>query len=170
MNGVRVSLSGSGHRHAAVQASMELFMTVKDASLAPMIAVIGCDGSGKSTVSEKIVVWASDYGPAATAHLGKQAGNVGRKLTNLPLVGKFIGRFIGHKNFSLREPRAKNKTPGILAALVASMFIYFKCAALIICTQVLFWRIPVQDLVSPLMQSIMALNLAFVSETRSVIT
>ncbi len=97
-------------------------MTVKDASLAPMIAVIGCDGSGKSTVSEKIVVWASDYGPAATAHLGKQAGNVGRTLTSLPLVGKFIGRFIGHKNFSLREPRAKNKTPGILAALVASMF------------------------------------------------
>ena len=97
-------------------------MTVKDASLGPMIAVIGCDGSGKSTVSENIVIWANDYGPAATAHLGKQAGNVGRSLTNLPLVGRLIGRFIGHKKFSLREPRNKNKTPGILAALVASMF------------------------------------------------
>jgi thymidylate kinase len=97
-------------------------MTVEDASLGPMIAVIGCDGSGKSTVSEKIVIWANDYGPAATAHLGKQAGNVGRALTSLPLVGKLIGRFIGHKNFSLREPRAKNKTPGILAAVVASIF------------------------------------------------
>ncbi len=100
----------------------EFSMTVKDASLGPMIAVIGCDGSGKSTVSEKIVIWANDYGPAATAHLGKQAGNVGRALANLPLVGKLIGRFIGHKKFSLREPRTKNKTPGILAALVASMF------------------------------------------------
>jgi thymidylate kinase len=101
---------------------MEFFMTANDASMGPMIAVIGCDGSGKSTVSERIVVWANDYGPAATAHLGKQAGNVGRALTGLPLVGNLIGRFIGHNNFSLREPRAKNKTPGILAALVASMF------------------------------------------------
>ena len=97
-------------------------MTEKDASLGPMIAVIGCDGSGKSTVSDNIVIWASDYGPAATAHLGKQAGNVGRALTGLPLVGKLIGRSIGHKKFSLREPRAKNKTPGILAAVVASIF------------------------------------------------
>ena len=97
-------------------------MTVEDTLLGPMIAVIGCDGSGKSTVVEKIVVWANDYGPAATAHLGKQAGNVGRALTSLPLVGKLIGRSIGHKKFSLREPRAKNKTPGFLAAVVASMF------------------------------------------------
>jgi thymidylate kinase len=100
----------------------EFFMTVKDSSPGPIIAIIGCDGSGKSTVSENIVIWASDYGPAATTHLGKQAGNVGRALTNLPLVGKLIGRFIGHKKFSLREPSNKNKTPGILAALVASMF------------------------------------------------
>jgi hypothetical protein len=52
-------------------------MTGKDASLGPIIALIGCDGSGKSTVTEKIVVWATDYGPTATAHLGKQAGKVG---------------------------------------------------------------------------------------------
>lgn len=97
-------------------------MTVTDASMGPMIAIVGCDGSGKSTVSENLVIWASDYGPAATAHLGKQAGNVGRALSDLPLVGKFIGRSIGHKKFSLREPAAKNKTPGILAAVVASIF------------------------------------------------
>jgi thymidylate kinase len=101
---------------------MEFFMTGSNASIAPMIAVIGCDGSGKSTVSERIVVWANEYGPAATAHLGKQAGNVGRALTDLPLVGNRIGRLIGHKKHSLREPAAKNKTPGILAALVASVF------------------------------------------------
>lgn len=97
-------------------------MTVKEASLAPMIAVIGCDGSGKSTVSEQIMVWAQDYGPAATAHLGKQAGNVGRTLTGLPVVGSFIGRFIGQKKFSVREPATRNKTPGVVAALVASVF------------------------------------------------
>jgi thymidylate kinase len=100
----------------------EFFMTEKDVSMGPMIAVIGCDGSGKSTVSENMVIWASDYGPAATAHLGKQAGNVGRALAGLPLVGKFVGRSIEHKKFSIREPRAKNKTPGIFAALIASMF------------------------------------------------
>jgi len=87
-----------------------------------MIAVVGCDGSGKSTVSEQITVWAKDYGPATTAHLGKQAGNVGRTLTGLPLIGKLIGRIIGQKKFSVREPATKSKTPGVVAALVASIF------------------------------------------------
>jgi thymidylate kinase len=101
---------------------MEFFMTAKDASPGPIIAVIGCDGSGKSTVSEEMVIWAKDYGPASITHLGKQAGNVGRALTNLPLVGGWIERFIGQKKYAIREPRAENKTPGLVAALVASMF------------------------------------------------
>jgi len=61
-------------------------MTVKDASLAPMMAIIGCDGSGKSTVSEQVLACASEYGAAATAHLGKQSGSVGCAVSRWPLI------------------------------------------------------------------------------------
>ncbi len=37
------------------------------AELAPLIAVIGCDGSGKSTLSSDLLDWVRNrYGPAET--------------------------------------------------------------------------------------------------------
>ncbi len=54
----------------------------------PLIAVIGSDGSGKSTVCEHLITVVEKYGAAERVHLGKQAGNVGRAVTKLPLMGK----------------------------------------------------------------------------------
>ena len=53
----------------------------------PLIAVIGSDGSGKSTVCEHLITVVEKYGAAERVHLGKQAGNVGRAVTKLPLMG-----------------------------------------------------------------------------------
>jgi thymidylate kinase len=93
-------------------------MPVDHAALAPLIAVIGCDGSGKSTVSENILVWVRGYGPAAAAHLGKQSGNLGRKLARLPMIGPLLGRVINSKVANVRDDRARNKAPGVFLALV----------------------------------------------------
>ena len=41
---------------------------------APIIAVVGSDGSGKSTVSEELLKLMSSYRPTALCHLGKQTG------------------------------------------------------------------------------------------------
>ncbi|HAI2248345.1 TPA: hypothetical protein HI076_001473 [Escherichia coli] len=49
----------------------------------PLIAVIGSDGSGKSTVCEHLITVVEKYGAAERVHLGKQAGNVGRAVTKL---------------------------------------------------------------------------------------
>ncbi|MDT8282377.1 MAG: thymidylate kinase, partial [Gammaproteobacteria bacterium] len=62
-------------------------MSERPRKFAPIIAIIGCDGSGKTTVSEQVLACASEYGAAITAHLGKQSGNVGRALSRLPLIG-----------------------------------------------------------------------------------
>jgi thymidylate kinase len=97
-------------------------MSDSQQKFAPMIAIIGCDGSGKSTVSEQVLLYAGKYGPAALAHLGKQAGNVGRALSNLPLIGGLFGKLISRKVASVNKSRAKNKTPGILPALVMYAF------------------------------------------------
>jgi thymidylate kinase len=90
--------------------------------LPPLIAVIGCDGSGKSTVSESVLVWVRSCGPAAAAHLGKQSGNVGRALTRLPMIGPLIGRVIDRKVASVRDHRAEKKDPDVFVALVIYVF------------------------------------------------
>ncbi|PKM08078.1 MAG: ATP-binding protein [Gammaproteobacteria bacterium HGW-Gammaproteobacteria-4] len=96
-------------------------MASERAVLGPLIAVIGCDGSGKSTVSAEVLAWASRFGPAAAAHLGKQAGTVGRAVERWPLVGAWLGRVIKRKTDSTRAQRDK-KAPGLLTALVLTVF------------------------------------------------
>lgn len=97
-------------------------MSAKHTGLPPLIAIVGCDGSGKSSVSEAILTWVSDYGPAARVHLGKQSGNIGRALVRLPLIGKWFGRVITRKADHVRHHRGKDKTPDIFPALVISVF------------------------------------------------
>ena len=75
----------------------------------PLIAVIGSDGSGKSTVCEHLITVVEKYGAAERVHLGKQAGNVGRAVTKLPLMGKSLHKKIawtssGAGNYSVCRP------------------------------------------------------------------
>ncbi|MCJ2183270.1 nucleoside triphosphate hydrolase [Novosphingobium sp. 1949] len=85
----------------------------------PLIAVVGCDGSGKSTVTEALCAWLSGYAPTQICHLGKQSGNVGRSLAKLPLLGKRVDKTV--------QSRAKkansDKGPDGLAAFVIWMFV-----------------------------------------------
>ncbi len=97
-------------------------MSAQNTNLPPLIALIGCDGSGKSTVSEELVVWVGGFGPVAAAHLGKQQGNMGRWFAGLPLVGGWFGRFIGRKASTVHQSRGKNKAPDFLPALVMHAF------------------------------------------------
>lgn len=90
--------------------------------LAPLIAVVGCDGSGKSTVSAHLLHWVTRYGPAAPAHLGKQAGNVARALARLPLVGRVLGRTIKRKTTDVHRRFDEKTQPNLLPALVITAF------------------------------------------------
>ena len=93
-------------------------MSANESKLAPMIAIVGCDGSGKSTVVEQALIWAQSYAPAASAHLGKQGGNLGRALNNLPLVGKWIERVQENKTVKVHKAYDEDKTPEFLPSLV----------------------------------------------------
>ncbi len=97
-------------------------MPTNPPALPPLIAIVGCDGSGKSTVSEELLVWVKGYGPAAAAHLGKQQGNTGRSAGNLPLVGRWLGGLIERKAATVRKSRTKNEAPGTFPALVMYAF------------------------------------------------
>ena len=98
-------------------------MTRERTELAPLIAIIGCDGSGKSTVSREILAWLRSYGPVATAHLGKQSGNVGRAIVRWPLIGAWAGRVIVRKTDSARRQLNNKKNPGLFTALVITAFL-----------------------------------------------
>lgn len=89
--------------------------------LSPVIAIVGCDGSGKSTVIAAVVAWASQWAPAQAVHLGKQSGNMARALARLPGVGAFIDRRIARKTDQTRATR-NIKVPGFFTALVICLF------------------------------------------------
>lgn len=87
-------------------------------SLPPLIAVIGCDGSGKSTVTEALQQWMDVRVPTKICHLGKQSGNIGRWIARLPLLGGKLD-----KSIHAKAQRAQtDKGPGLLAALVIFVF------------------------------------------------
>lgn len=86
--------------------------------LPPLIAVIGCDGSGKSTVTEALRAWLSARGPVRICHLGKQSGNIGRQIARLPLMGARLDK-------SIQTKARKAQTdggPGVLPAMVIYAF------------------------------------------------
>ena len=62
--------------------------------MAPLIAIVGSDGSGKSTVGEALLAWMRETRPTELHHLGKQTGNIGRAIARWPLVGGRLDRTI----------------------------------------------------------------------------
>lgn len=84
----------------------------------PLIAIIGSDGSGKSTVCKYLIHYVKKYGPAIRIHLGKQSGNVGRAVSQLPLLGNSLGK-------SIKRHKMINPTmlPGLLPSLVITCFV-----------------------------------------------
>ena len=96
-------------------------MAVEGSELALLIAVIGCDGSGKTTVSEELLDYVATFAPVEAAHLGKQSGNIGRAIAGLPVVGRALDRVIVRKTDETRAQRER-KNPGWVTALVISFF------------------------------------------------
>lgn len=86
--------------------------------LPPLIAIVGCDGSGKSTLTEALQAWMDERQPTVICHLGKQSGNIGRTIARLPLMGSRIDRSIHAK---ARKAQGE-KGPGLAAALVIYAF------------------------------------------------
>lgn len=89
-------------------------------SLPPLIAVIGCDGSGKSTVTEALHTWLSAEGPTQICHLGKQSGNIGRRIARLPLLGRRLDKSI-HSKAQQAQTGAGPKLPEATVIWLFSM-------------------------------------------------
>lgn len=86
--------------------------------MAPLIAIVGSDGSGKSTVGEALVAWLRQTGPAELCHLGKQSGNFGRAVARMPFLGNRLGRAIE----SEVKQAGGTRGPKLLATLIIYTF------------------------------------------------
>ncbi|WP_240554476.1 nucleoside/nucleotide kinase family protein [Acetobacter cibinongensis] len=80
----------------------------------PVIALVGSDGSGKTTVGTALFAWMSAQQPTRFCHLGKQTGSWGRAIARIPFVGRKVDKRIVHKASNTR----REKGAGTLTALV----------------------------------------------------
>jgi thymidylate kinase len=92
--------------------------------LAPLVAIVGTDGSGKTTVSSAVLDFVRKYGQAETAHLGLKSGDLGRWIQSLPLIGKTADAVIAKRASQARNK--KDKIPDPLTALVIYVFSIFR--------------------------------------------
>ena len=84
----------------------------------PLIAIVGTDGSGKSSVAAAVLAWMQAQRPTRLHHLGKQTGHLGRAIARWPLIGKRLDTAIAKKAGIAPGTDA----PGALAALVIFAF------------------------------------------------
>lgn len=85
--------------------------------LAPLIAVVGSDGSGKSTLSADLLAHIRQTHRAEAGYLGLGSGEQGRRIGRWPIVGPPLHRFLDGIADRLRDPEAP--IPGQLAARYA---------------------------------------------------
>jgi thymidylate kinase len=90
----------------------------RDREPGPLIALVGSDGSGKSTVGANLLAWMQESRPTELCHLGKQTGNIGRAIARWPVIGGRFEKTIRKKADKAQAP----KGPGTLTALIIYLF------------------------------------------------
>lgn len=88
--------------------------------LAPLIAIIGCDGAGKSTLAADLVSTLSAETETTLCYLGLGSGAIGSKIKGLPLVGPTVERSLARK--ALQTRTKERRIPGLATALVVYGF------------------------------------------------
>jgi len=106
-------------RQAQTQARQGLVAPAKmskGTQLPGVIAVIGCDGSGKSTLTADLIHNLRDGRRIEFIYLGQSSGHIGQQIQRLPLVGPAFGRYLARKAERVHEH--KTKPPDAASALV----------------------------------------------------
>jgi thymidylate kinase len=88
--------------------------------LAPLIAIIGADGSGKTTLAKDLAAELARERQAEYVYLGLGSGPIGHRIAALPLIGPVIAKRIEKRAGRTRDP--KDRIPGTLTALVVYWF------------------------------------------------
>lgn len=88
----------------------------KKNELSGVIAVVGCDGTGKSTLTADLLAYLQTKGRAERRYLGLISGEIGDKIKYLPVVGVRLERYLATK--AERAQDMKKKPAGTLTAII----------------------------------------------------
>jgi thymidylate kinase len=83
-----------------------------------IIAVVGCDGSGKSTLTADLLAHFRAQRPTEYLYLGQSSGNILIWVRELPLIGPAIGRYLVRRSTRAHAKDDKPASPDITTALV----------------------------------------------------
>lgn len=86
--------------------------------LAGVIAVVGCDGSGKSTLTADLFTHLRDEQSTELLYLGQSSGNIADWIRSLPLIGPAFGRYLVRKAERAHDKDKKTASPDVPTALV----------------------------------------------------
>jgi len=75
-----------------------------DANLAPLIAVVGCDGAGKTQLSNDLIAHIAKRRPAEAGYLGEGSSVQGRKIGRWPFIGATLKAHLEKIADRLRDP------------------------------------------------------------------
>lgn len=85
-----------------------------------LIAVVGCDGTGKSTLTTDLVKSLQQHWQTERRYLRLLSGEDGDKIKRLPLVGVWLERRLAAK--SSKTQSMKTKSPALWAAVIMYCF------------------------------------------------
>jgi len=86
------------------------------APLAGVIAIIGCDGSGKSSLTADLLANLRGSGAAEWRYLGLISGENGEQIKRLPVIGAWLESYLAAK--ASRAQDMRKKLPGVGTALI----------------------------------------------------
>lgn len=93
-----------------------------------LIAVVGSDGTGKSTLTADLVKNLQQHRPTQRRYLGLISGEDGDKIKKLPFIGVWLERRLAAK--SDKTQRMSNRPPALWAALIMYGFSLWRAANL----------------------------------------
>lgn len=96
--------------------------------VAGLIAVVGCDGTGKSTLTHDLVKRLRHDGPTQRRYLGLVSGETGDKIKRLPFVGLGLEKRLAAK--AAHAQHMRNKLPGVWGSLIMYGFSLWRAASL----------------------------------------
>ena len=91
-----------------------------DAPLARVIAIVGCDGTGKTRLAADVVTSLNAKRPTMRRYMGLVSGEAGDKIKRLPFIGVRLEQHLATK--VRRAQDMKTKVPGVFTALVMYLF------------------------------------------------
>ncbi|SER20792.1 Thymidylate kinase [Rosenbergiella nectarea] len=100
--------------HSDAQASSSSAVT--PIVISRMVAIVGCDGSGKSTITADLIKEMQKIRPTERRYLGLISGEDGDKIKKLPIIGVWLERRLAKKSEKTQSMRSE--APPLWAAFI----------------------------------------------------